>query len=126
MERIEQCARISIMRGISFTAFGIALTAIAFLYAPVIALKIAATLTGMTSVVLAFKGQRAMGRSYRKTETWLLLNRRHGLPEERAQQVIGGVLRSLYWSYAEIAAYVAIGLWVMSLVAALAGLPAAS
>lgn len=122
MERIEFFAEMAVRRALSFAGLGIATTMLGFMFDPVLSLKAGAILVGLVAVVLAYKGYHAPSRPYRRTELWLLLDHRHGLPEDRAQAVIGGLLRRIYWRYAERAGYMAGGLWVLSLLAGLASL----
>ena len=64
---------------------------------------------------------RATRRSYRRTETWILLGREHGLPEERAQPIITGILRDTYLRFAEYAAVITVVLWIAAFLFWLAG-----
>jgi hypothetical protein len=43
------------------------------------------------------------------------LDRDLGLPAERAQEVVGGLLRELYYRYALMASGLAVGFWLISL-----------
>lgn len=82
---------------------------------PVLALRTAAILCSMATAVLAWNGWTALHHPYRRTELWILLDRQHGLPEERAQEAIGGILRACYLRHAEFSAAVALGLWLLSI-----------
>lgn len=113
MERIEVCARVSILKALGFAAMGIGTLMVGLSYDIALALMCGSYLTALTAMVLALKGGRAARRDYRRTETWLLLERRHGLPEDRAQRVIGGVLRDLYLRYARISLGLAIATWLI-------------
>ena len=88
---------------------------------PVLALKAGALGTTLAGAILLLKALRVTRRSYRRTETWILLGREHGLPEERAQRVITGILRDTYLRFAEYAAVLTLVLWAAALVFWLAG-----
>lgn len=120
MDRIEMCAEIAIRRALGFASLAIGTTMIGLIFDPLVALKAGAAMIAIVAAILAYKGYTAITRSYRDTELWLLLDRRHGLPEERAQSVIGAILRRHYWRYARAAAYTSGGLWGLSLIIMLA------
>lgn len=119
MDRIEYFAEISIRRALAFATLGVMTAMVGLSYDPATALKTGAVLTGIVATMLAWKARRALTSPYRSTEVWMLLDRRHDLPEGRAQQVIGGVLSRLYRRYAELAGYAAALLWFSSLAYAL-------
>jgi hypothetical protein len=103
LDRIRTYADLSIRRGCGFAFLGIA-----------------TFMVGMSSdAVLAFRsgaimGLRAPARSYKLTEVWILMDKSHDLPEPRAQQVFGSVLRDRYLWHAEIVAFGALGLWIIA------------
>ena len=113
MDRIEACARMSILKALGFVAMGVGTLMVGLSYDMALALTAGAYLMGLTAIILALKGGRAARRDYRRTETWLLLERRHGLPEDRAQRVIGGILRELYLRYARISGGLAVVTWLV-------------
>ena len=49
-----------------------------------LALKTGSALTLLMAVILLLKAQEALFQPYRRTEVWLILDKRHGLPEDRA------------------------------------------
>lgn len=112
-DRIEHFATISIRRALGFVMLGIGTVMIGLIYDPALSLKTGATLTALVAAILAWKGQQAPASPYRHTEVWLLLDQRHGLPEERAQQVIGRVLATTYRRHAAFCCYTALGMWGM-------------
>ncbi len=115
MDRIRQAAQISILRALGFTALGIGTFMAGLSFEPTLCFGAGATLTGIAAAVLWWKGAQAPARGYRKTEVWILLDRNLGLPPERAQQVVGGLLRELYYRYARVASGLAVGFWLISL-----------
>lgn len=115
MDRIRQAAQISILRALGFTALGIGTFMAGLSFDPALCFGAGATLTGMAAAVLWCKGAQARTRGYRKTEVWILLDRKLGLPPERAQEAIGGLLRELYYRYALVVSGLTIGFWLVSL-----------
>ena len=115
MDRIRHAAQVSILRALGFTGLGIGTFMAGLSFEPAMCFGAGATLTGMTAAVLWWKGAQAPTHSYRKTEVWILLDRDLGLPPERGQEAVGGLLHELYYRYARIASVVAIGFWLISL-----------
>ncbi|MCC7427486.1 MAG: hypothetical protein IT557_11305 [Alphaproteobacteria bacterium] len=111
VERIRTMADLSIRRACGFGALAIAATMVGFAFDPVASLRVGALGAVTVLVVLLFKAWQAPTRSYRKAEVWLLLDRKHGLPEARAQEIIGRILRERFMAHAEIAAAAALILW---------------
>ena len=108
------------LRALGFTALGIGTVVLGLSWQPALALISGATLTAIAGAVLVYKAATAPTRDYRKTELWLVLDRRHGLREERAQEIIGGLLGRLYRKSAEYVLMVAAGQWLLSVAARLA------
>jgi hypothetical protein len=81
----------------------------------VLALKTGSALTLLMAVVLLLKAEQARSRPYRRTEVWLILDRRLGLPEDRAQRMVSQVLHDTYDRYARHCLAVAVGLWLLGL-----------
>jgi len=119
LARIRACARHSIGRGFLFALLAIAVTMSGLIIWPVAAFRTGALLSMFALTVLALRAVRAPHRPYRRTETWVLLDRRHDLPEERAQAIITGVLVETYWEFAEFSAWIALGLWLCTFILAL-------
>lgn len=115
MDRIRQAAQTSILRALGFTALAIGTFMAGLSFEPALCFGTGATLTGIAAAVLWWKGAQAPTRGYRKTEVWILLDRDLGLPPERAQEAIGGILRELYYHYARITAGLAVAFWLTSL-----------
>jgi len=115
MDHIRALARISIGRGCFFAALGIMTAMTGFITEPVIGLRIGAALIAITACVLMIKAHNAPQRSYRKTELWLLMDRQSDLPEDRIQQILGGVLADTYGRYARYAIMIAIGFWLLAI-----------
>ena len=120
MERVRHCAKIVVFRALGFATLGIATVMVGLSWAPGLAFASGAALTAAVALVLLCKGVRAPRRDYRKTEVWLLLDKRHPLGAERMQEVIGGILSRLYRECAEYALIAAAGQWLLSVAARLA------
>ena len=86
-----------------------------FIAEPVVGLRIGAALVAITACVLMIKAHNAPQRPYRQTELWLLMDRHSDLPEDRIQQILGGVLADTYGRYARYAIIIAIGFWLMAI-----------
>ncbi len=115
VDRIRKLARMSVGRACLFGALGIWAVTFAMITWPYLALKSGAILTTLTGVILIVKALQAPRRSYRRTEVWVLLGKQHGLPEERAQAVISGILGETFWLFSLYAAAIALALWVGTL-----------
>jgi hypothetical protein len=64
--------------------------------------------------ILILMGLKAPVRNYKHTETWILMDRQHDLPEARAQQVIGNILRDCYYRHATLIGSAAGFLWALA------------
>jgi len=114
IDRIRHFADLSIRRGCGFGLIAIATAMTGMGHEIALAAYGGAIMAALMGAILLLKGLRAPSRAYKTTELWLLLDRRHGLPEARAQEVIGGVLRERYLWHAWIAGGVALFLWLLS------------
>jgi hypothetical protein len=114
MERIQHFADISIRRGCGFGFLAIATAMVGLSADIVIALKTGATSVTLMVAILVLKGLHAPTRSYKDTEVWILLDKRHGLPEARAQQVFGNILRDRYFWHATLVASAATFMWLLT------------
>jgi hypothetical protein len=124
MERIRHYADISIRRGCGFGFLAIATAMVGTSSEMLLSAKIGATSLTLMSMILVLKAVQAPGRSYKRTEVWIMLNHRHDLPEPRAQQVFGNILRERYLWHATVAASVALLLWLLTFSIRLFGLGA--
>jgi hypothetical protein len=114
MNRIRTYADLSIRRGCGFALLGIATFMVGMASDAVLAFRSGAIMVSLMMAILLLKGFRAPRRNYKTTEVWILMDKRHGLPESRAQQVFGSVLRDRYLWHAEIVALAALGLWIIA------------
>ena len=121
MEQIRHYADLSIRRACGFGFLGIA-TAMVGVYTDILlAMRLAATGVTLMGTVLLLMGLRAPRRNYRKTEVWIMLDRRHNLPEARAQEVFGNILRERYMWHATLVAIAALALWTLAVTLRLLG-----
>lgn len=116
VERISTLADVSIRRGCGFGLIAVATAMVGVGHDIALAAYGGSIMVALMGAILLLKGYRAPKRRYKTTELWLLLERDHGLPEARAQEVIGGILRERYYWHARRAAVVAGVLWGLSLV----------
>ena len=115
MDRIRHFAQVSIGRGVAFAAFGIVTVMFALLATPLIAVRSGAILFTLLTVVLLLRAWRAPRCNYRRTELWILLDRKHGIEESAAPRVITGVLHDVYMGHAELSAALAALLWLLAI-----------
>ena len=114
MNRIRYFADLSIRRACGFGFLAVATMMVGTASNFHLAMRMGAIGVTFMLLVLVMKGLRAPGRRYRDTELWLLLDRKHGLPESRAQSVMGGILRERYLWHATWTACAAALLWVLA------------
>jgi hypothetical protein len=114
LDRIRTYADLSIRRGCGFAFLGIATFMVGMSSDAVLAFRSGAIMVSVMLATLLLKGLRAPARSYKLTEVWILMDKSHDLPEPRAQQVFGSVLRDRYLWHAEIVAFGALGLWIIA------------
>jgi hypothetical protein len=122
LDRIRAMAQLSIGRACLFGLLAIATMMFGLAAVPDLAMRSGAILFLMTAAILALKALQAPRRSYKATELWILLEKRHDLPEPRAQSLIGSVLSETYWKFARIAGGVGIALWIADVLLRLSGL----
>jgi len=121
-EEIRACAFVSIARGCGFAALATLTTMVGLSGDPAIALRFGGQAFLLTSFVLIVMALRAPQKSYKRTEIWMLLDRRRRPPAAIAQQVIGAARRETLARFARLHAAFAFVLLVASLpVRAIAG-----
>ncbi len=116
-DRIRWAASQSIGRGCLFALLAIGMTMFGLIAWPALAFRSGAILLSMLTAVLILRGELALRQDYRRTETWLLMDRRHELPDGRAQHAILGVLQDTYRRFATYAAMLSILCWSLAAVA---------
>ena len=121
IERIRSCAQHSIGRGFLFALLAIGAVVMGLVGWPVMAFRTGAVLATLAGAILLLRGHGAPHRSYRRTETWVLLGKRSALPEPTIQDVLGSILAETYRRFALYGAGVATALWIAAFAAALVG-----
>lgn len=114
-ERVRGLALQSVGRGCFFAALAIWCVMIGLISDPLQAIKAGAVLTMLTVCVLLLKAGYVVRQSYKKTEVWILLDRRVDLRPEIAQQMITAILREIYLRYAWYGTLIALGFWACAL-----------
>lgn len=114
--RIQACARHSVGRGFLFALLAIVTAVAGMIGWPISALRMGALLAMLMTAILILRAFQAHRRPYRRTETWVLLGRRHGLAEQTAQAAFARILADTYWRFADLSAALALGLWTGVLV----------
>lgn len=121
MDRIRYLADLSIRRACGFGLIAIATAAVGMSSDAVLALKLSAISASAMVAILVVKALQAPSRNYKRTEVWIMLEKRHDLPEARAQQVFGNILRERYMWHATVTATAAGVLWLATLAVVLFG-----
>jgi hypothetical protein len=114
MDRILAVADQTIRRACAFAALGVGFTMLALSFDMVLAFRAGAVLTTAVFATLLWLGHRAPRADVRRTELWSVVGRGLRLSRERAQALLGGVLRERYLWHADRAAMLAIGFWGMA------------
>ena len=120
-ERVRALAIHSVGRGCFFAALAIWCVMIGLIAEPLQSIKSGAVLTMLTVCVLLLKAGYVIRHSYKKTEVWILLDRRIDLQPEIAQRVITVTLREIYLRYAWYGTLVALAFWAAALIFWLVG-----
>lgn len=115
LDQIKQLADISIRRGCGFGLIAIATAVVGVSSDAFLAMRLAAICATAMVAILLVKAKQAPSRPYKHTEVWIMLQRRHGFPEARAQQVFGNVLRDRYMWHATVTAMAAGILWLATI-----------
>lgn len=100
LEHIKNAAMLSVTRGCGFLALGVFCVMFGLSFDFALSFKVGGILMLATTGVLLFKAKQARTRSYKKTETWIIL-----APDQRptpatAQRLVGGVLSAVYYRFA--------------------------
>lgn len=116
LQRIRGAALVSIGRAFLFFMLGVCTVMSGLIAWPFLAFKSGAILTTMLAAILTLRAAMAHRQDFRRTETWILLDKRHDLPAHRAQGVFANVLRDTYRRFAVYAAGAACVCWVLAFV----------
>jgi hypothetical protein len=108
MDVIERVAHVSVGRACGFCGLAIICFMVGFSYEPYLSARAGGLFSFALTLVLVFKGMRAMRQPYKSTETWLMLTEAERPPAAVAQAVIGAVLRGVFFQYARYCAAVTV------------------
>lgn len=121
MERIRYFADQSIRRACGFGFLAISTGMVALYWDMAVSFKLGATGVTFMVAILLWKAYDAGSRRYKHTEVYLMMDKRHDLPEERAQQVFASILRERYLWHATVTSVAAVAMWAMTFVLQLLG-----
>lgn len=116
MESVERAAYLSVGRACAFGALAIFCFVVGLSYDPNLAARVGGFLCMLMTAILLMRAASAPTRSYKRTETWLMLESSERPSAHIAQQVIGSVLREAYFWYARSTATVTVLLLMIALV----------
>jgi hypothetical protein len=119
MDRLEECAWISVGRGCGFAGVALLTLMFAFSFHLPLAFKAGGIVALMTCFFLLLKGWQAPMRPYKRTEVWYMLRPEDRPPAAVAQTLIGQTLRRTYFTFALHSAGVASGFFAISLLLAI-------
>jgi hypothetical protein len=121
MDQIRFFADQSIRRACGFGFLALATGMVGLYWDIAAAVKLAATGVSFMTAILLWKAYEAPSRNYRRTEVFLMMEKRHDFPEPRAQQVFGNILRERYLWHATLIASTAVVLWLLAFLLPLLG-----
>ena len=107
---IERLAELSVARGCGFALIGIVTTMTGLSAEPALAFKAGGILTLLTCAVLLLKAFNALGRPYKRTEVWIMLNPDERPPEDVAPRMVAEARRSILLRWTERSAWISAAL----------------
>ncbi len=122
MDAIKNAAFVSVGRACGFAGLAIFCITMSLSFQPALATRAGGFLSLCVAVFLGYCSMKALKRPYKRTELWLILDKKFRVKSEIAQQVIGGVLRETYLWFAQQAAIIAIVMLGLSLLLEISGL----
>ncbi len=114
LERIKRAAFTSIGRAFLFFLLAVGTVMAGLIAWPFLAFKSGAILTTLLAAVLTLRAGLADRHDFRRTETWILMDKRHDLPAHRAQGVFANILKDTYRRFAILSAALACACWVLA------------
>jgi hypothetical protein len=121
MEEMRRAAFECVARACGFASLAIFCLMFGLSFELRLAFKAGGFLTTLVALILMFKAREALTKDYRKTEMWLCLPKASRPPAAIAQQLSATVLRETYLTFALWASAIAVCLWAVAFVFALAG-----
>lgn len=122
MERIRKAAFQTVQRACLFSALAIFCLMVGLSYDLRLSFKAGGTVTVLMAAILIYKAHEARTKPYRKTEMWLYLPKHSRPPDDHAQWASSTVLRETYLNFAFWTSAVAVAMWAIAFVLALADL----
>lgn len=122
MEEMRRIAFETVQRACLFGTLAIFCTMVGMSFEPRLAFQAGGTMTTLMAGILVYKAREALTKDYRRTEMWLYLPKDVRPPEAHAQWASATVLRETYLTFALWTSAIAIAMWVIALLFALAGL----
>ena len=121
MEEMRRIAFETVQRACLFGSLAIFCVMVGMSFEPRLAFQAGGTLTILMSLILLYKAREALTKDYRRTEMWLYLPKDFRPPEAHAQWASSTVLRDTYLTFALWTSAIAIAMWAVALLFALAG-----
>lgn len=112
----------TVQRACLFGSLAIFCVMVGMSFEPRLAFQAGGTLTTLMALILVYKAREALTKDYRRTELWLYLPKDQRPPEAHAQWASATVLRETYYNFALWTAAIAIAMWLVALLFALAGI----
>ncbi len=122
MEHMRRIAYETVLRACGFASLAIFCVMIGMSFMPRLAFQAGGFLTTIMSAVLILKAYEARTKAYRRTEMWPYLEKDQRPPASYAQWASATVLRETYLTFALWTSVISIALWVIALLASLAGI----
>jgi len=122
MEEMRRIAFETVQRACLFGSLAIFCVMVGMSFEPRLAFQAGGTLTTLMALILVYKAHEALTKDYRRTELWLYLPKDQRPPEAHAQWASATVLRETYYNFALWTAAIAIAMWLVALLFALAGI----
>jgi hypothetical protein len=122
MQEMRRLAFEIVQRACLFGSLTIFCVMVGMSFEPRLAFQAGGTLTTLMALILVYKAREALTKDYRRTELWLYLPKDQRPPEAHAQWASATVLRETYYNFALWTAAIAIAMWAVALLFALAGI----
>lgn len=121
MEQMRRIAFEVVQRACLFGSLAIFCVMVGMSFEPRLAFQAGGTLTTLMVLILLYKAREARTKDYRRTEMWLYLPKDSRPAEAHAQWASATILRDTYLTFALWTAAIAIAMWAIALLLALAG-----
>lgn len=121
MEEMRRIAFEIVQRACLFGSLAIFCVMVGMSFEPRLAFQAGGTMTTLMALILLYKAREALTKDYRRTEMWLYLPKDIRPPEAHAQWASSTIMRDTYLTFALWTSAIAIAMWVVALLFALAG-----